>query len=115
MNINFDTELLAAQSVALGAFLGSSGRTIFPLQEEIDNENGIICYAITTLGQEPPGTDGEGMLLDISWIVVDEIEYETQTQLVIDYITHRTRWYHNKCRNNRWNSKYCGSYEYQSG
>jgi len=86
ININFDSDIIHVESLELGSFLGSTGRTIFPLLELINNESGFIEYAVTTLGSEIPGPDGDGILLNISWRVSNEIDYETQTEINLSNI-----------------------------
>ena len=67
LELSFDAAYLQVNSVTLESFLGSTGRTVFPLTNTIDNTNGLIEYAVTTLGPTPPGPDGNGVLLTIEW------------------------------------------------
>ncbi len=47
--------------VALGPFLGSTGRTPTELQNAVDPTTGIITYVVFTIGSAP-GPDGDGVL-----------------------------------------------------
>ncbi len=55
LTLDFDANYLQANSINLGAFLGSTGRTVFPLTNNINNNTGLIEYAISTFGATLPG------------------------------------------------------------
>ena len=84
LEISFDTAMLQANSVTLESFLGSTGRTIFPVANTIDNDNGIIDFAVLTLGDTPPGPDGAGTLLSIEWTTTTNIINDTTTDIIIE-------------------------------
>ena len=84
LGISFDTAMLQANSVTLESFLGSTGRTIFPVANTIDNDNGIIDFAVLTLGDTPPGPDGAGSLLSIEWTTTTNIANDTTTDIIIE-------------------------------
>ncbi|MDM8550390.1 cohesin domain-containing protein [Desulfobacterales bacterium HSG2] len=65
--IPFDPSLVCAQSIEDGNFLSSTGRTLLPLPKVIDCDTGIIEYAVSSLGDTPPGPDGNGVLVTIHW------------------------------------------------
>jgi len=67
LELAFDETYLQANEITLENFLGSTGRTVFPLNSNIDNTNGLIEYAVTTLGSSNPGPNGDGVLLTINW------------------------------------------------
>jgi len=86
LEINFDPSLLQANSMALADFIGSTGRSVFPLIQNIDNTNGLIQYALTTLGSSLPGPDGSGELLSIQWQATDEISEDVSTPLLLQNV-----------------------------
>ncbi len=86
IELSFDANLLQVTSLSLGSFLGSTGRTIFPLINNFDNTIGLIEYAVTTLGSEPPGPDGDGVLLIIEWISTSSGNNEISTDLILQNI-----------------------------
>ena len=86
VTISFDESLLQANSVTLGSFLGSSGRMVLPLQNAIDNANGLISNAYTTIGANPPGPDGDGLLLTIEWTAIDVLASETTTDIILQNV-----------------------------
>ena len=86
LELIFDADLLQANSVTLGAFLGSTGRTVFPLTNNINNTNGLIEFAVTTLGPNPPGPNGDGVLLVIEWISSSSGSGEVITDLILQNV-----------------------------
>jgi len=85
LNLDFDANYLQANSVTLGGFLGSTGRQVFPLTNDIDNTNGLIEYAVTTLGSSPPGANGNGILLNIEWTSLN-VDEDVNTDLILQNI-----------------------------
>jgi len=83
IEILFNPDLLQATQVELGDFLESTGRTIFPVLNYIDNSNGSIQFGILTLGPNPPGPDGAGVLLNIDWLSTADLDVESQTEIEI--------------------------------
>jgi len=81
-NIGFDADYLQANSVSIGDFLGSTGRQVFPLTNNIDNTNGQIDYAVTTLGPTPPGPSGNGVILNIEWTSLN-VDEDVTTDLIL--------------------------------
>ena len=71
-DVNFDPEQLAVESIALGPFLGSTGRSPQPLgPDERDAANGRVVYGGFTLGsQDQAGAAGDGVLAVITWRVL---------------------------------------------
>ena len=67
LEVYYNSDYISANSVTLGDFIGSTGRTVFPIENNIDNESGIISYAVSTIGPNPPGPNGNGILLIIEW------------------------------------------------
>ncbi|MCP4112935.1 MAG: hypothetical protein GY749_46650 [Desulfobacteraceae bacterium] len=65
--LNFDPSVIEGKEIQLGDFIGSTGRTDIPLESSIDNNAGVIKYAVSTLGQTPPGPSGDGLLATITW------------------------------------------------
>jgi len=85
LNLDFDANYLQANSVTLGSFLGSTGRQVFPLTNDIDNTNGLIEYAVTTLGSSLPGPNGDGILLNIEWTSLN-VDEDVNTDLILQNI-----------------------------
>lgn len=84
MNLNFNPEYIQANSSIIGEFLSSTGRTVFTVANEIDNINGQITLAATTLGNELPGASGEGILFQIEWTADGDINEILDTELLIN-------------------------------
>ncbi len=84
INLNFNSEDLQLNSAELGAFLGSTGRSIFPIANSIDNQNGSLEYAITTIGSTIPGPDGDGVLLILEWTANDDIPEDVFTDIIFE-------------------------------
>ncbi len=83
LEIDFNPNYLQLNSLSLGDFLGSSGRTIFPLFENIDNTNGLLQYAVATLGSAIPGPDGDGVLLEMEWTAADDLANDVATTIIL--------------------------------
>ena len=60
-DIVFDPAVVQAEDAIVGEFLGSTGRTIFPVGPDIDNIEGKITYGAITFG-DAAGVDGSGVL-----------------------------------------------------
>lgn len=60
--LEFPPATLEAESATLGAFLGSSGRTVIPVNPTINNNTGEVVYGAATLGENTPGPNGGGHL-----------------------------------------------------
>jgi len=84
LNVVFDPLFLQANSVNLEDFLGSSGRQVFPLFNNINNTIGLIEYAATTLGATPPGPNGDGVLLTIEWTSATSIDEDVITDILLE-------------------------------
>ncbi|MCP4107396.1 MAG: hypothetical protein GY749_17935 [Desulfobacteraceae bacterium] len=65
--LKFNPSVIESKETRLGDFLGSTDRSVFEVKNEIDNENGVIKYAFSTLGRTPPGPSGDGFLAAIIW------------------------------------------------
>ena len=63
----FDRSLLCAKSVSIGDFLGSTGRTTFPVAKTIDCNEGKLLYSYGSFGDNAPS--GNGVLAIIQWEV----------------------------------------------
>ncbi|CAN2041724.1 hypothetical protein GMMP15_570001 [Candidatus Magnetomoraceae bacterium gMMP-15] len=65
--VHFDPSLVCAQSVELSDFLSSTGRSVLPVQNNINCTTGVINYAIATFGTND-GPNGSDVLLTINWL-----------------------------------------------
>jgi len=63
--LNFDPAVVHVEDVALGNFLGSTGRNTAPLGPEIDNEMGTMRFGAFSFGDQL-GPDGDGVLTAIT-------------------------------------------------
>ena len=61
----FITTTVTVDDVTLGDFLGSTGRTVFPVVSIIDNKAGKVTLGAITFGNDP-GSDGTGALATIA-------------------------------------------------
>ncbi len=104
IDLAFDPVYLQANSVTLESFLGSSGRQVFPLNNSIDNTNGLIEFAATTLGATPPGAGGDGILLNIEWTSATVSDAVTTSITIENLQITETHWYCYSSRNNQCNS-----------
>jgi len=66
LELGFNPDELQITSVEEGGFLESTGRKTLSLQNNIDNEHGIISFSTVTLGSEIGGANGKGLLVIIS-------------------------------------------------
>jgi len=60
---------LDAEDVALGGFLSSTGRSVFPLSPVIFEQGGIgtVSFGAATLGSQPAGPSGSGVLVELTF------------------------------------------------
>ncbi|MFQ6058289.1 MAG: cohesin domain-containing protein [Anaerolineae bacterium] len=61
LEMTYYTSVVHVEDVALGDFLGSTGRQVTPLGPEIDNETGLMRFGAFSVGEEP-GPTGSGAL-----------------------------------------------------
>ncbi len=64
-------QIVNVSDVVLGAFLGSTGRTVIPLGPDIDNNIGKIVFGGASLGAAA-GPTGNGVLATITWKALSE-------------------------------------------
>lgn len=76
-DINFDPAVLAVESIELGPFLSSTGRSAQPLGPDLRSAGeGRVVYGGFTLGtQEQPGAEGAGVLATITWRVIQATDF----------------------------------------
>lgn len=75
-DINFDPAMFAVETVELGPFLGSTGRSARPLgPDQRAAAEGRVVYGGFTLGQGE-GAAGDGMLATITWQALQAGESE---------------------------------------
>jgi hypothetical protein len=65
-DIVYDPEVVHVEGVIIGPFLGSTGRTVFPLNPNIDNDVGKATFGAFTFGSQP-GMSGSG---DMAYIIL---------------------------------------------
>ncbi|MFZ2486991.1 MAG: cohesin domain-containing protein [Anaerolineae bacterium] len=76
-DVNFDAAAFAVESIELGPFLSSTGRTAQPLGPDLrDAASGRVVYGGFTLGTpDQPGVAGSGVLATITWRVVKATDF----------------------------------------
>ncbi len=76
-DVNFDPAAFAVDSIELGPFLSSTGRSAQPLGPDLrDAANGRVVYGGFTLGSpDQPGAQGAGVLATITWHVVQPADF----------------------------------------
>ena len=76
-DVNFDPAAFAVDSIELGPFLSSTGRSPQPLGPDLrDAASGRVVYGGFTLGaQDQPGAEGSGVLATITWRVVQPADF----------------------------------------
>lgn len=76
-DVNFDPAAFAVESIDLGPFLSSTGRSAQPLGPDLhDAASGRVVYGGFTLGtQDQPGAAGSGVLATITWRVVQPADF----------------------------------------
>ena len=93
----FTPTVVTVDSVTLGDFLGSTGRTVIPVGPDVDNQAGSASFGAASIGSAP-GPDGTGVLatitltsqgvgispLDLDNVVVLDTQANTQTTAVED-------------------------------
>lgn len=70
--VTYDPALVQATGVTLGPFLSSTGRQASMLGPDIDNNGGSIAFGGYTLGSNPSGPSGSGILATISFQAVSD-------------------------------------------
>ncbi len=76
-DVNFDPAAYAVESIELGPFLSSTGRSAQPLGPDTrEAANGRVVYGGFTLGtQDQPGAAGSGVLATITWRVLQPADF----------------------------------------
>lgn len=76
-DVNFDPAAFAVDSIELGPFLASTGRSTQPLGPDLRAAGeGRVVYGGFTLGTpEQPGAEGAGVLATITWRVVQPADF----------------------------------------
>jgi hypothetical protein len=77
-DVNFDPTMLAVETIALGPFLASTGRSPQPLGPDATNAtSGRVVFGGFTLGTpDQPGASGDGVVATITWKVVQPAEFQ---------------------------------------
>jgi hypothetical protein len=77
-DVNFDPAAFAVESIELGPFLSSTGRSAQPLGPDLrDAASGRVVYGGFTLGApDQPGAAGSGVLATITWRVVQPAGFD---------------------------------------
>lgn len=63
--LHYSPTVAQVESVAVGEFPGSTGRSVLALGPSVDNETGALTFGAITLGADPPGPNGGGVLATI--------------------------------------------------
>lgn len=76
-DITFDPTAYAIDSIELGSFLASTGRSAQPLGPDLrDAANGRVVYGGFSLGSaDQPGSAGAGVLATITWKVLKSTDF----------------------------------------
>jgi hypothetical protein len=76
-DVDFDPAAFAVDSIELGPFLSSTGRSAQPLGPDLrDAANGRVVYGGFTLGSpDQPGAQGAGVLATITWRVIQPADF----------------------------------------
>jgi hypothetical protein len=77
-DVNFDPAAFAVESIELGPFLSSTGRSAQPLGPDVrDAASGRVVYGGFTLGApDQPGAEGSGVLATITWRVIQPADFD---------------------------------------
>ncbi|TAK53827.1 MAG: hypothetical protein EPO22_15660, partial [Dehalococcoidia bacterium] len=70
LTLSFDPTLVDATSISAGPFIGSTGRTLFCLPATI--ATGTAQLTCVTLGNTPPGPNGNGVLASVAFDAIGE-------------------------------------------
>jgi len=62
--LNYNKDVIEIKDIYLDDFIKSTGRVPIEVSNEIDNENGLLNYAVATMGSTP-GAYGDGTLVTI--------------------------------------------------
>ena len=83
-DVNFDPANLAVETIALGPFLASTGRSPQPLgPDSTGAATGRVVFGGFTLGTaEQPGASGDGVLATITWKVVQPADFQASLSRV---------------------------------
>jgi hypothetical protein len=65
--LTYDSSILQVKEAALDDFLGSTGRSVVPIEPQVDNERGRTTVGAINLGSGP-GPSGTGVLAIITFI-----------------------------------------------
>jgi len=65
-DLAFDPDVVCVTDVVDGGFLGSTGRSVIPLQPDINCSTGSASFGAFTLGATPPGPNDSGKLATIT-------------------------------------------------
>lgn len=76
-DVNFDPAVFAVESIELGPFLSSTGRSAQALGPDLRSAaEGRVVYGGFTLGSpDQPGAEGAGVLATITWRVVQPADF----------------------------------------
>lgn len=78
----YTAAIVRVNGVTLGAFLGSTGRSVAPVGPKIDNQAGKVTFGAWSLGDQP-GPNGTGVLAVVSFTAQGEGESPLDLQRVI--------------------------------
>jgi len=65
-DLAFDPDVVCVTDIVDGGFLGSTGRSVIPLQPDINCSTGSASFGAFTLGATPPGPNDSGKLATIT-------------------------------------------------
>lgn len=65
-DLGYDPDVLQGLDAEDAGFLGSTGRTVNPMEPDIDNVEGLLTFAAFSTSTTEPGVDGTGALAVIT-------------------------------------------------
>ena len=90
--LRFTPATVTADSVTLGDFLGSTGRTVIPVGPNINNQTGRVSFGAASIGSAP-GPNGTGVLASVTFTTQSygESPLDLQDVMVLDiHAQHQT-------------------------
>jgi hypothetical protein len=78
-DLSFNPQVIHAETVVDGGFLGSTGRKVVVMEPDIDNVNGLVSFGAVSTG-DVPGPNGAGPLAIITFEAIASGDSELRLQ-----------------------------------